>query len=176
MSFDQFVPLWNTHPNQDIDYFCNLKKFPWAPFQLMMSPQRQLPQISVACSCVCTLSRVQLCGHMGCGPPDSSVRGIFQARLLEWVLVLEFHINGITNVWLLSLNKLLVRFAHMGVYLSHLFFFLRSMSPLSGFTTFIQSPVSEHVSCFQFGAIINKVSMNIVYRSFCEDVFLFLLY
>ena len=95
MSFDQLVPLWNTHPNQDIDYFCNLKKFPWAPFQLMMSPQRQLPQISVACSCVCTLSHVQLCGHMGCSPPDSSVHGIFQARLLEWVLVLEFHINGI---------------------------------------------------------------------------------
>ena len=80
------------------------------------------------------------------------------------------------SVWLLSLNKLLLRFAHMGVYLSHLFFFLRNMSPLNGFTTFIQSPVSEHVSCFQFGAIMNKVSMNIAYRSFCEDVFLFLLY
>ena len=50
MSFDEFVPPWNTYPNQDIDYFYNLKKFPWAPFQLMMSPQRQLPQISVACS------------------------------------------------------------------------------------------------------------------------------
>ena len=30
-------------------------------------------------------SRVQLCDPMDCGPPGSSVRGIFQARILEWV-------------------------------------------------------------------------------------------
>ena len=26
-----------------------------------------------------------LCDPMDCGPPDSSVRGILQARILEWV-------------------------------------------------------------------------------------------
>ena len=70
------------------------------------------------------------------------------------------------SVWLLSLNKLLLRFAHMGVYLSHLFFFLRNMSPLNGFTTFIQSPVSEHVSCFQFGAIMNNPAYGRLCSSF----------
>ena len=31
------------------------------------------------------LSRVQLCDPMDCGPPGSSVRGILQARIVEWV-------------------------------------------------------------------------------------------
>ena len=35
------------------------------------------------------LSRVQLfCNPMGCSPPGSSVHGIFQARILEWVAIL----------------------------------------------------------------------------------------
>ena len=28
---------------------------------------------------------LSLCNHMNCSPPDSSVHGIFQARILEWV-------------------------------------------------------------------------------------------
>ena len=32
-----------------------------------------------------SLSRVQLCDPMDCGPPGSSVPGIFQERILEWV-------------------------------------------------------------------------------------------
>ena len=31
------------------------------------------------------LSHVRLCDPMGCSLPGSSVHGIFQARLLEWV-------------------------------------------------------------------------------------------
>ena len=30
-------------------------------------------------------SRVRLCNPMDCSPPGSSVRGIIQARILEWV-------------------------------------------------------------------------------------------
>ena len=33
----------------------------------------------------CMLNHVQLCDPMGCSPPDFSVHGIFQARILEWV-------------------------------------------------------------------------------------------
>ena len=36
------------------------------------------------------LSHVQLCNPRGCSPPDSSVHGIFQAKLLEWVFALFF--------------------------------------------------------------------------------------
>ena len=40
------------------------------------------------CVCVQLLSRVQLFeNRMECSPPGSSVHGIFQARILEWVAV-----------------------------------------------------------------------------------------
>ena len=34
-----------------------------------------------------SLSRVQLCDPMDCSPPGSSVHGILQARILEWVVM-----------------------------------------------------------------------------------------
>ena len=34
-----------------------------------------------------SLSCVRLCDPMDCGLPDSSVGGIFQARILEWVAI-----------------------------------------------------------------------------------------
>ena len=45
-----------------------------------------------ACVCVCVcvlsvLSRVWLCGPMDWSLPGSSVHGIFQARILEWVAI-----------------------------------------------------------------------------------------
>ena len=33
------------------------------------------------------LSRVRLCNPMGCSPPGSSVRGLLQARTLEWAAI-----------------------------------------------------------------------------------------
>ena len=40
------------------------------------------------CVCVCVLviqSCLTLCSHMDCSPPGSSVLGVLQARILEWV-------------------------------------------------------------------------------------------
>ena len=42
--------------------------------------------------CICevkmkSLSHVRLCDHMDCGLPGFSIRGIFQARILEWVVI-----------------------------------------------------------------------------------------
>ena len=34
--------------------------------------------------CVCAQSCLTLCAPMDCSPPDSSVPGILQARILEW--------------------------------------------------------------------------------------------
>ena len=42
------------------------------------------------CVCVCTLvaqSHLTLCNLMDCSPPGSSVHGILQARILEWVVI-----------------------------------------------------------------------------------------
>ena len=41
-------------------------------------------------SCVCAKSLQlypTLCNPMNCSPPDSSVHGVFQARILEWVAI-----------------------------------------------------------------------------------------
>ena len=37
--------------------------------------------------CVCAQLCLILCDPMGCGPPGSSVHGILQARILEWVAI-----------------------------------------------------------------------------------------
>ena len=39
------------------------------------------------CVCSVTHSCLTLCDPMGCTLPDSSVHGIFQARILEWVII-----------------------------------------------------------------------------------------
>ena len=43
-----------------------------------------------ACLCMCVLvaqSCLTLCDPMDCSPPDFSVHGILQARILEWVAI-----------------------------------------------------------------------------------------
>ena len=38
--------------------------------------------------CVCLVPQsLTLCGPMNCSPSSSSIRGIFQARILEWVAI-----------------------------------------------------------------------------------------
>ena len=38
-------------------------------------------------ACMCSQSYITLCDPMDCSPPGSSVHGIFQARILEWVAI-----------------------------------------------------------------------------------------
>ena len=42
---------------------------------------------SLCCCCVVTKLCPTLCDPMDCSPPSSSVHGIFQARMLEWVAI-----------------------------------------------------------------------------------------
>ena len=37
--------------------------------------------------CYCAQSHLTLCNPLDCSPPGSSVHGIFQARILEWVAI-----------------------------------------------------------------------------------------
>ena len=39
------------------------------------------------CACTQLLSRFRLCDPKDCSPPGSSVHGILQARILEWVAI-----------------------------------------------------------------------------------------
>ena len=47
-----------------------------------------VPSVSICvcvCVCVCALSCPTLCDPTNCSPPASSVYGILQSRILEWV-------------------------------------------------------------------------------------------
>ena len=44
--------------------------------------------------CVCAQSCPTLCDPVDCSPPDSSVHGIFQARILEWVAISSFRASS----------------------------------------------------------------------------------
>ena len=41
----------------------------------------------MVCACMCAQSCLTLCDFMDCSPPGSSVCGILQARVLQWVAV-----------------------------------------------------------------------------------------
>ena len=67
-----------------------------SPWTLMenVDIQRTGPVIRPGSSrgvCVCVCGRAQscltLCDSMDCNPPGSSVHGIFQAKILEWVVI-----------------------------------------------------------------------------------------
>ena len=46
--------------------------------------------------CVCSVTQLcpTLCNPMDCSPPNSSVHGIFHARILEWVSIYFWYIVG----------------------------------------------------------------------------------
>ena len=63
------------------------------------------------CVCVVVQSCLTLCDPMGCSPPRSSVHGILQARILEWVTILL--LQGIfltqgSNQYLLHYRPILI--------------------------------------------------------------------
>ena len=58
------------------------------PVQCMAkSPEISRLLLSALHACVCSQSCPTLSDPMDCGLPDSSVYGIYQARILEWVAI-----------------------------------------------------------------------------------------
>ena len=61
--------------------------------------------------CVCAQSCPTLCDSMDCSPPGSSVHGILQARILEWVAI-----SFSSGIFLTQgLNPCLLRLLHWQV-------------------------------------------------------------
>ena len=92
-----------------MSYFC----LPFHPFN---RPGGHLHLTSWAV-CLATQSCPTLCDPMDCSPPGSSVHGIFQARILEWV-AMAFS-RGIlptqgTNSGLLHSRQILYQLSHQG--------------------------------------------------------------
>ena len=73
------VPLSSSKVLQSCSFFvpCTLLTRTFYHFILILA----CPVVLVTQSCP------TLCDPMDCGPPGSSVRGIFQARILEWIAI-----------------------------------------------------------------------------------------
>ena len=64
-----------------------------------------------------SLSRIQLCHHMDCSPPGSSVHRILQAGILEWVAIsfsMESSWPRDLNPGLLNCRQILYHLSHQG--------------------------------------------------------------
>ena len=58
-------------------------------FSQFLKPLLTQTVFLLECRCLITKSCLTLCDPMDCSPPGSSVHGIFQVRLLEWVALLS---------------------------------------------------------------------------------------
>ena len=59
----------------------------WGCLAPPMKPAQVTPLLTLhcVCACVCAQSCLTLCSPMDCSPQGSSVHGVFQASILEWV-------------------------------------------------------------------------------------------
>ena len=83
----------------DYEHSACVPSDPKGQFEWCSSKERELkvfsiPEVEVLFNnshwwylCVLTQSCLTLCDPMDCSPPDSSVHGIFQAKMLEWVAI-----------------------------------------------------------------------------------------
>ena len=90
------VPIQSAEVSQRRNCACRMRYQLLLCFQLTFCPKNSdlsAPMITGANSlqkiilgvCVCVQSCLTLCDPMDYSPPGSSVHGIFQARILEWV-------------------------------------------------------------------------------------------
>ena len=88
---------------------------PWSPVSLLFLFLVEC--VSVAQSCL------TLCDPMDCSPPDSSVHGILQARILEWVAIISSRVSSQPrlgsqdqglNPGLLHCRQILYHLSHQG--------------------------------------------------------------
>ena len=67
-------------------YFIQYREW-WKTFQGFQGNEWFMLFINVCCSCLVAQSCPALCNPMDCSPPGSSVQGISQARIVEWVAI-----------------------------------------------------------------------------------------
>ena len=100
-----------------------------------------------------SLSCVRLCNTLDCGQPGSSVHGIFQARILEWVPISFSRGSSLTqesNSCLLCLlhgRQILYTLSHWGssfVFIEHLLKWLPATTLLSSSPSFVVRRWDSH--------------------------------
>ena len=105
--------------------------------------------------CQVTQSHLTLCNPMGCNPPDSSVRGILQARILEWVAMPfsrgSIHPRDQTQVSSTA-GRLFTNCAnrepHIGLYVNNISIKLEEKQNTAVLSRHITSHLVTYVVCF----------------------------
>ena len=65
-----------------------LRMLSWSSFKIFLKFKYLKVTLNIVTNCVCAYSVcLSLCNPMDCSLPGSSVHGIFQARILEWVAI-----------------------------------------------------------------------------------------
>ena len=78
------IIILSCRPNLTIRFFFLLRVKVYLHFSFFCSHSKVLLW---ACMCMCLVAQscLTLCDPMDCSPPGSSIHGILQARILEWV-------------------------------------------------------------------------------------------
>ena len=83
---------WRIIALQNFVVFCQTsiwinRKYTYISFPLSMSIGLFSRSVSLLCAGLCLVAQscLTLCDPMDCSPPGSSIQGILQARILEWV-------------------------------------------------------------------------------------------
>ena len=63
-------------------------------FSLWTPNKTEISQFSTMSQCASAQSCLTLCGPIDCSLPGSSVHGIFQPRILEWVAISYFRVSS----------------------------------------------------------------------------------
>ena len=111
----------------------------WQPTRLLRSWDSPGKNTGVGCHFLLQCMKVKsesevaqscptLCNPMDCSPPGSSVHGIFQARVLEWVPLPSPHVNATLPICLLISFKYKVTLEKSRF--NHYFIFLHTFSPM----------------------------------------------
>ena len=69
------------------EQFCDSQKSLCFSIHLCHAPSLGAKSPCEVCCCLAVQSCLTLCNPIDCNPPDSSVHGISQARILEWVAI-----------------------------------------------------------------------------------------
>ena len=110
---------------KDASFFLRLHRNPWLTHCVFVLTPQGFISIFLRCVCVLSLqSCPTLCDLMDCSPPGSSVHGILQARIVEWVAMpssrgssgprdqtcVSCIAGGFFTVWAKVLNKCLLKY------------------------------------------------------------------
>ena len=103
------------------------------------------------CVFVCAQSCLTLCDPIDCNPPDSSVHGFSQARILEWVVISSSRRSSWPRDW-------------TRIYLLHLQHCRESLSPLSHGRSLIYNKPAQ---CFSTVKAFTVTTLELSPHNFC---------